>query len=207
MNDVTQMLRAARHGEPGADERLWNIVYVELRRMAAGRMVNEERESMLQATALVHEAWLRLSDADGGVQTWDNRRHFFGAASEAMRRILVEQARARLCGKRGHGQRAAGMEEAGEVAQPSDDRLLQVHDVLDRLAMEDPVKAQLVKLRFFVGLSHGEIALLLGMSERTVRREWAWAKTWLLRAIEADPGADPDAPGTNGISQAGTAPG
>lgn len=184
MNDVTKLLRAARVGDAAAGGRLWEIIYGELRRMAAVRMAGEGRASVLQATALVHEAWLRLCGPAGEMQEWDNRRHFYGAASEAMRRILVERARARLAAKRGGGAPAGGMEEAEEVPHPTDERLLQVHEVLDQLALEDPVRAQMVKLRFFAGMNNTEIAALLGQSERTVRREWAWTKTWLLRAIE-----------------------
>lgn len=179
------MLTAARHGETGAEARLWNIVYQELRQMAAWRMAQEGREMTLQATELVHEAWLRISGADGEMQTWNSRRHFFGAASEAMRRILVDQARARLSAKRGSGERAVSLELAVEVASPFDERLLEVHEFLDHLSLENPERAQLVKLRFFVGLSHAEIAELMEVSERTVRREWTLAKTWLFQAISA----------------------
>ena len=185
MSDVTLMLHAARQDEPGAADRLWQMVYQELRQMAAGKMAGEQQVTMLQATALVHEAWLRLSGPEGEMLTWGSRKHFFGAAAEAMRRILVEQARRRLSAKRGSGQRADSLEQASGVAAPEDDKLLHVHESLDELAKEDPQRAELVKLRFFAGLSHAEIAALLEMSERTVRREWTLAKTWLFRSITA----------------------
>ena len=185
MTDVTLLLNAARQDEPGAADRLWQMVYQELRQMAAAKMAGEQLVTMLQATALVHEAWLRMSGPDGEMQTWSSRKHFFGAAAEAMRRILVEQARRRLSAKHGSGQRADLLKEADGVAAPSDDKLLHVHEALDQLAKEDPQRAELVKLRFFAGLSHAEIAALLETSERTVRREWTLAKTWLFRTITA----------------------
>src|SRR5262245_34246041 len=144
MSDVTLLLQAARQDEPGAVERLWQVVYQELRQMASVKMADEQQVTMLQATALVHEAWLRLSGPEGEMLTWGSRKHFFGAAAEAMRRILVEQARRRLSAKRGSGQRADSLEGADGVAAPEDDRLLHVHEVLDQLAKEDPQKAELV---------------------------------------------------------------
>ncbi len=188
MSDVTLILQAARHGQPGAAERLWGMVYEELRRMAAGHMAAEGRVTMLQATALVHEAWLRLSGPEGETLEWDGRKHFFGAAAEAMRRILVEQARSRLAAKRGSGLRAEPLNEVAQIATPADERLLDVHEALEELARHDPRQAELVKLRFFVGLRCDEIAALLGTSERTVRREWTAAKTWLFRAITGEGG-------------------
>jgi RNA polymerase sigma factor (TIGR02999 family) len=183
MPEVTHMLHMARRDQPGAADRLWREVYDELKRMAAARMAVEARPALLQATGLVHEAWMRMSGPAGEMRTWHNRAHFFGAAAEAMRRILVEQARQRLSAKRGGGREAVSLEEAGEIAGPSDQKTLQVHELLDALAQENVGRAELVKLRFFAGLSHTEIGALLGMSERTVRREWTLAKTWLFQSL------------------------
>ena len=183
MAEVTLMLQQARQDEPGAVHRLWNEVYQELKRMAAVRMAAEGRPLLLQATALVHEAWIRMSAPAGEMRTWDNRGHFLGAAGEAMRRILVEQARQRLSAKRGGGKEALSLTEAGDIFAESDQRILGVHELLDDLEQKDARKAQLVKLRFFAGLSHSEIGALMGISERTVRREWILAKTWLFQTI------------------------
>lgn len=184
MGDVTLMLEAAKAGDPGADERLWQTVYDELRRMAAEKMAGEAREITLSATALVHEAWLRLSGPDGGEQSWDGRSHFFSAAAEAMRRILVDQARRRLSQKRGGGHEHVSLENVAAFAAPDDAKLLQVHDVLDALGEENLHQAQLVKLRFFVGLSQKETGEVLGISEKTVQRQWILARTWLYEAIK-----------------------
>jgi RNA polymerase sigma factor (TIGR02999 family) len=148
--------------------------------MAAGKMAGERSGHTLQATALVNEAWLRLADSE---PSWENRRHFFGAASEAMRRILVENARRRAAEKRGGGLAATALDEELHGAASEDDKLLQVHEVLDALDAEDPLKAKIVKLRFFAGLGHDEIAALLDLNEKTVRRHWELAKVWLYRAI------------------------
>ncbi len=184
MSEVTVLLDEARAGRPGAEERLWETVYEELRRMAGDMMSRENREVTLTGTALLHEAWLRLAGSGNG-QEWDSRGHFFTAAAEAMRRILVEQARARLRQKRGGGQVPVGLEHATQIASPEeDDKLLMVHEVLDDLAHDDPQKAHIVKLRFFVGFTHDEIAALLGISEKTVRRQWKLAKAWLYQAFK-----------------------
>jgi RNA polymerase sigma factor (TIGR02999 family) len=137
----------------------------------------------LQPTALVHEAWLRLAGPDQ--PAWQNRCHFFGAAAEAMRRILVENARRKLRLKRGAGHQRIELDESAVAAPTDDDKILQVHEALDALAIEDPEKAQIVKLRFFVGLSHEEIAALLDVSEKTVRRHWEVAKVRLFQHIKA----------------------
>ncbi len=178
------MLEAAKAGEPGAEERLWETVYHEVRRMAAEKMAGESREITLSATALVHEAWLRLSGPTGTDPSWDGRAHFFAAAAEAMRRILVEQARRRLSQKRGGGHEHVPLENIPAIAAPEDAKILHVHDVLDSLAAENPHQAQIVKLRFFVGLSQKETAGVLGISEKTVQRQWILARTWLYEAIK-----------------------
>lgn len=183
MSDVTLLLTAAKHGEPGAEQRLWQTVYDELRRIAGEKMSHEHREVTLQATVLVHEAWLRLAGPDATPQTWNGRAHFFSAAAEAMRRILVDQARRRLSQKRGGRVEHVTLSEAVVLAAPDDDRVLQVHEVLEALEHEDAQKAQIVKLKFFAGFSHEDIAAMLEISERAVRREWMTAKVWLFKAI------------------------
>jgi RNA polymerase sigma factor (TIGR02999 family) len=191
MNDVTRVLNAMAAGDHSGSEALLSSIYDELRRMAAAKMAGERSGHTLQATALVHEAWLRLANANDNSEStesnkhWQNRRHFFGAASEAMRRILVENARRRATGKRGGGLAPTALDEElhGASSDNEDDKLLQVHEVLDALEAEDPLKARIVKLRFFAGLGHDEIAALLDLNEKTIRRHWELAKVWLYRAI------------------------
>jgi RNA polymerase sigma factor (TIGR02999 family) len=184
MNEITRVLNALALGDDAGSAGLLASIYAELRKMAAGRMAGERPDHTLQATALVHEAYLRLVGSEG---TWENRRHFFGAASEAMRRILVENARRRAAAKHGGGNAMTALDEQVHgLPVPADDKLLQVHEVLDELAAEDPLKARIVKLRFFVGLGHDEIAALLELNEKTVRRHWEQAKVWLYRAIRDD---------------------
>ncbi|MEK7953200.1 sigma-70 family RNA polymerase sigma factor [Luteolibacter soli] len=182
-SDVTRVLNAVAAGDDSASATLLESIYGELRRMAAGKMASERSGHTLQATALVHEAWLRLADGD---QNWNNRRHFFGAASEAMRRILVENARRRATEKRGGGLAATALDEELHGIASEDEKLLQIHEVLDALETEDPLKAKIVKLRFFAGLDHNEIAALLDLNEKTIRRHWELAKVWLYRAIRGD---------------------
>lgn len=160
---------------------LVNQIYIELKRMAHGRLALERPGMTLNATALVHEAWLRLEKSSP--DQWRDRGQFFAAASEAMRRILVEAARRRLAAKRGGGETAIPLDDpaAGEISE--DRRLLGVHEVLDQLEAEDATKAQIVKLRFFSGMDNQEIAALLGVNEKTVRRHWELAKVWLYRAL------------------------
>ena len=182
MGDVTRILEAAEAaGQPQAAEELLPLVYQELRRLAAAKMAQERPGQTLQPTALVHEAWLRLG---GDAQpAWQNRTHFFAAAGEAMRRILVEKARHRQRVRHGGGLERVNLDDAAIAAPEDDGRLLQIHEALDRLAQEDPARAEVVKLRFFVGLSDREVAEALGLSERTVERHWAYARVWLLRAV------------------------
>ena len=198
MSEITILLHEAKAGRPGADEQLWEAVYEELRRMAGEMMSRESREVTLTGTALLHEAWLRLAGHDDSPQTWESRGHFFTAAAEAMRRILVDQARHRLRQKRGGGAPHEPLENATQIAAPEpDDKLLLVHEVLDALAREDPQKAHIVKLRFFVGFTHDETAAFLGLSEVTVRRQWKLAKAWLYQALKSADGTALPAPEKN----------
>ena len=179
--DVTQLLAAIRAGEPRAGDDLMKLVYAELRSMAAVKMQHEPAGHTLQATALVHEAWLRLGDGK-----FENRAHFFSAAAEAMRRILVERARRKHRAIHGAGAEHCALGEL-EIAAPAPagDELLAVHEALDRLAQHDARKADVVKLRYFVGVSFDEAAAVLGISVPTAKREWAYARAWLHHAIEA----------------------
>jgi RNA polymerase sigma factor (TIGR02999 family) len=181
-DDVTHLLQAARDGDDAAGERLLELVYAELRQIAAIKMARELPGQTLQPTALVHEAWLRLVDPDGQAR-FQNRAHFFGAAAEAMRRILVEAARRKLAQCRGGRQEHVDIHNL-ELAQPAgDDELLAVHDALARLALESPERAELVKLRYFAGLSIEETAAVMGISERTAKRWWTFARAWLFQEI------------------------
>lgn len=185
MSDVTVILDALQHGDPKAAEELLPLVYEELRRLAAWRLANERPGQTLQATALVHEAYLRLiGQGDPG---WQGRRHFFGAAAEAMRRILVDNARRKKRLKHG-GQLERVDVEAMDIPSPvPDDDLLAMDEALDRLAEVDPRAAELVKLCFFVGLTQEQAAKELGVSISTVERTWAFARAWLFREIRKGP--------------------
>jgi RNA polymerase sigma factor (TIGR02999 family) len=180
---LTQVLEAVGAGEEHAAEKLLPLVYEELRWLAAHKMAREAPGQTLQPTALVHEAWLRLvGDGDPG---WQNRPHFFAAAAEAMRRILVDRARRKRALRHGGSQVRMEMDEIALEAPADDEKLLQVHDALEMLAAEDPQKAEIVKLRFFGGLSHEEIAKALSVNERTVRRHWEVAKVRLFQIVKA----------------------
>ncbi len=179
MDDVTRILHAIDAGDPQAAERLLPLVYHELRRMAAARMAAERPGHTLDATGLVHEAYLRLVDG----QRFDGRGHFFAAAAEAMRRILVEAARRRAALKRGGTAGRVPLEGLDVSAQGDDDRLLAVHEALDGLAVADPDAAALVKLRFFAGLTAVEAAEAMGLSVRSAHDLWAYARSWLRREI------------------------
>ena len=159
-------------------------LYDELRRMARGRLVHEGRMNTIGTTVLVHEAWMRLEKS--APERWRDRPQFFAAASEAMRRILVEAARKRLAAKRGGGQTHVPIHEIEVVEGFDDERLLAVNEALGQLESEDPPRAQIVKLRFFSGMENEEIASLLGINEKTVRRHWAVAKVWLYRRLRHD---------------------
>jgi RNA polymerase sigma factor (TIGR02999 family) len=181
MSDVTRILDRVQQGEPKAAEELLPLVYDELRRLAAAKMSLEIPGQTLQPTALVHEAWLKLAGA--GREQFPGRSHFFAAAAEAMRRILIDRARYRLRARHGGGQERVPLDGINVASPQDDERLLEVHEALDRLAAEDSLKADVVKLRFFVGLSDAETAEVLGVSQRTVERHWAFAKAWLFEAI------------------------
>jgi RNA polymerase sigma factor (TIGR02999 family) len=181
MSDVTRILDLAQAGDPNAADQLLPLVYDELRRLAAHKMANELPGQTLQPTALVHEAWLRLSQQSDA--RWNNREHFYAMAAEVMRRILVDRARKRQARKHGGQLERVDLDAVDSAAPIDDDQLLQVHDALERLAAEDAGKAQIVKLRFFVGLNNAEVAALLGVSEKTVKRHWAFAKAWLAQVI------------------------
>jgi RNA polymerase sigma factor (TIGR02999 family) len=182
MTDVTRILSAIEQGEPQAAEQLLPLVYDELRKLAAQKLAQEKPGQTLQATALVHEAYLRLVDSDQ-TQHWNSRRHFFAAAAEAMRRILLDRARDKRRLKRGGGWRRLHLDDIDPAVEHSADDLLALDEALTRLAVEDPICAELVKLRLFTGLALGEAADTLGMARRTADRYWAFARSWLYDAL------------------------
>jgi RNA polymerase sigma factor (TIGR02999 family) len=187
VNEVTRILSAIEHGDSGAAEQLLPLVYDELRRLAAARLAQERPGQTLQATALVHEAYLRLVDVDK-VQRWDSRGHFFAAAAEAMRRILVEAARRKQ--RRKHGGGRLREPQPGDLAAPErPERLLALDEALERLAAANPQAADLVKLRYFAGFSNADAAALLGISPRKADQVWAYARAWLREAMGDDPAA------------------
>ena len=184
-DEITVVLQRIGQGDEMAAERLLPLVYTELRQLAAARMAREAPGHTLQPTALVHETWLRL----GGDQApaWRSRAHFFGAASEAMRRILVESARRKRAARHGGGLQPVDVNDpaVAVAAQSPDDRVLAVHEALDNLAAHDGRKAELVKLHYFAGLTFAETAAVLGISEPTAKRDWAYARAWLFRRIQS----------------------
>lgn len=182
MNDVTRILSAIERGDAKASDELLPLVYGELRKLAAAKMANESPAHTLQPTALVHEAWLRLAGGQG--QKWDSRAHFFGAAAEAMRRILIDSARRKKALRHGAGQQRLDIDEVDIAAAGNDDELLAVNESLDKLAALDKQKAELVKLRYFVGMTIEEAAEVLGISEPTAKRWWAYARAWLYAEIQ-----------------------
>ena len=177
MSDLTQILGRIDQGDANAAEELLPLVYGELRKLAAHKMVNEAPGQTLQPTALVHEAWLRLAGGDS--PQFQNRAHFFGAAAEAMRRILIERARRRLAAKRGGGAGRVDVDEIEIPAPASDDDLLAVNEALEKFSTLDPRKAELVKLRYFVGMTFEEAAAALGIAVPTPNQWWAYARAWL----------------------------
>lgn len=183
MSEVTQLLVAIGRGDQQATSELLPLVYDQLRRLARSHMANERKEHTLQATALVHEAYLRLiGSADPG---WDGRGHFFAAAAEAMRRILIEHARSKKALKRGGQYQRVDLDDFPPIVLPCDnvDDLLALDEALDRLAQEDPAKAELVKLLYFAGLNLDEAAAAQGISRTTAYRHWQFARAWLYDAI------------------------
>jgi RNA polymerase sigma factor (TIGR02999 family) len=188
MSDVTRILSAIEQGDPSAAEQLLPLVYDELRKLAAQRLAQEKPGQTLQATALVHEAYLRLVDVEKA-QHWNSRGHFFAAAAEAMRRILVGAARRKHALKRGGQAQRVDLEAIELEDRPADDKLLAMEDALVRLTNKDLVKAELVKLRYFAGLTNQEAAAMLGISTATAERYWAYARAWLQQEITAAMGS------------------
>jgi RNA polymerase sigma factor (TIGR02999 family) len=181
MSDVTQILNAIEQGDPRAAEQLLPLVYDELRKLAAERLAQEKPGQTLQATALVHEAYLRIVDGEK-VQHWNSRGHFFAAAAEAMRRILIDDARRKRRPKHGGDRRRVGLDEALSVSDPHPD-LLALDEALTKLAQQEPAKAEVVKLRFFAGLSLAETAACLRISPATAKRYWTVARAWLFAEL------------------------
>ena len=183
MKEVTRILEAIQRGDSKAADALLPLVYDELRRLAAHRMAAEAPGQTLQATALVHEAWLRL----GGDEqpSWQNRAHFFAAAAEAMRRILIDNARRKNYLRHGGGAERVNLDGLDLAASVDDEQLLALNEALDHLAVHDATKAQVVKLRFFAGLTNEQVARVLGVSEPTVKRHWAYARAWLFREMNS----------------------
>jgi RNA polymerase sigma factor (TIGR02999 family) len=195
MSDVTRILSAIEQGDAHAAEQLLPLVYDELRQLAATRLAQEKPGQTLQATALVHEAYLRLVDV-GEARRWNSRGHFFAAAAEAMRRVLVENARRKGSLKRGRGRVRQELDEENVVAPEAPDDLLALDEALGQLAATDPQAAELVKLRYFAGFTVKQAAEALGISPRTADFLWAFARAWLLRKIEGEgPAAGPGAGG------------
>lgn len=192
MSEITQLLRAAEHGDRGAPEQLLPLVYDELRRLAARRLRREDGPVTLQPTALVHEAWLRL--AHQGERNWNDRQHFFRAAALAMRHILVDLARKKATRKRGRMMEPVDIADLNLSSPQPDERVLLVNEALTRLEAEDPESARLVTYKFFGGFTNEEIAEMLGVSERTLNRQWAYARACLYRLVRQDPGALPPEP-------------
>lgn len=191
MSEVTRILSAIEQGEPHAAEQLLPLVYDELRKLAAQKLAQEKSGQTLQATALVHEAYLRLVDVEKA-RHWDSRGHFFAAAAEAMRRILIDSARRRRSQRRGGAAERHSLEGLEAAVPASDDELLAVDEALERLHQVDPPKAELVKLRYFGGLTIPEAAQALGISITTANRYWAYARAWLHEEL-----TDGDGPTAN----------
>jgi len=183
LSDVTHILAAIEQGDAKAADKLLPLVYEELRKLAAHRMANEAAGQTLQPTALVHEAWMRLVGKEN--PKFENRAHFFAAAAEAMRRILIDNARRKRALRHGGGQQRVELEQAELPAANDDDQLLAVNEALDKLATQHKPEAELVKLRYFVGMTLEEAAEVLGMSARTADNYWAHARAWLFRELKS----------------------
>ncbi len=181
MSEVTRILEAMERGAGKTAEQLLPLVYGELRRLAAHKMAGEDPGQTLQPTALVHEAWLKLIGQQD--RRWQDRNHFFAAAAEAMRRILTDNARRKLRRRHGGGQQRVELEDCAMATTAEDDQVLAVDEALERFAALDPQRAELVKLRYFVGLTISEAAEVLGISEPTAKRYWAFARAWLYEEI------------------------
>lgn len=183
MSDVTRILSQIESGDLAAADKLLPLVYNELRKLAAARLAQEKPGQTLQATALVHDAYLRLASGSGS-ESWQSRGHFFAAAAEAMRRILVENARRKGRVRHGGGGKRVALSDVAIFSADSSDELLDVHEVFSRFAAMEPAKADLVKLRFYAGLSIDEAADLLGISRTTAKRHWAYARAWMLAELK-----------------------
>lgn len=183
MNDVTRILNAASNGDVRAADELLPLIYQELRKLAAVKMARENPGQTLQPTALVHEAWLRLTGDED--RKWNDRTHFFAAAAEAMRRILVDNARRKRAERHGGGHQRVDLPETASAVLETEDKVLAVNEALEKFAALDPQKAELVKLRYFVGMTIEQSAEALGLSERTAKRYWAFARAWLHEEIKA----------------------
>jgi RNA polymerase sigma factor (TIGR02999 family) len=191
VSDVTQILSAIERGDPHAAEQLLPLIYDELRRLAEQKLAHEQPGQTLQATALVHEVYLRLLGGEPS-QGWDGRGHFFAAAAEAMRRILIDRARHKLTGKAGGGRRRLDLDDIElTLEEANGDRLLALDEALQQLEAEDPRKANLVKLRFFAELTAEQAAAALGVSTSTAEKDWAYARSWLRVAIDRISGQRP----------------
>ena len=184
MSEVTHILEAVERGDPNSTDRLFSLVYDDLRRMAAGKMAREPANQTLQATVLVHEAWLRLSREQE--VHWQNRGHFFAAAAEAMRRILIERARKKRRPKHGGDLQRVEVEKLELADSTPDEKVLLVNEALERLQRDEPEKARVVVMKFFGGLTNREVAEALNVTERTVERHWAFAKAWLFDSIRQE---------------------
>jgi RNA polymerase sigma factor (TIGR02999 family) len=182
LNEVTQILQSIEQGDPKAADELLPLVYDELRKLAGSKMAGETPNQTLQPTALVHEAWLRL--VGNGEAKFANRSHFFAAAAEAMRRILIDKARQKRAVRHGGDQQRVDFEDLEVAALADDDEILAVHDAIDKLAAQNKVEAEVVKLRYFVGMTIDEAAQILGISVRTADSYWAHARAWLFREIK-----------------------
>jgi RNA polymerase sigma factor (TIGR02999 family) len=183
MNDVTVILDAIQKGDPKAAEELLPLVYEELRKLAASKLAQQPPGQTLQPTALVHEAYLRL--LGDGSHSWQNRRHFFAAAAEAMRHLLVDRARRKAALRHGGGWRRIDLDNVVVATQTTDDNILLINEALEKLTAHDAAAAELVKLRFFAGLTFPQAAEVLGLSERTAKRSWAYARAWLFKEIQS----------------------
>lgn len=183
MSDITIILDAVRQGDPKAAAELLPLVYEELRKLAANRMARESTGHTLQPTALVHEAWVRLVGSEN--PKFDGRGHFFAAAAEAMRRILIDRARRKQARRHGGGQERVDLDEADFATEKDEDQLLAVNEALDKLALQNKIEAELVKLRYFVGMTNAEASEVLGITEASAKHYWIHARTWLYQEITA----------------------
>jgi RNA polymerase sigma factor (TIGR02999 family) len=191
MSEVTRILSAIDQGDPHAAEQLLPLVYEELRKLASQRLAQEDAAQTLQATALVHEAYLRLVDVEK-TQQWNSRGHFFGAAAEAMRRILIDNARRKQAEKRGGTRRRVPLDDAEAVAAGPPDQLLAFDEALDRLSARDELAGKVCKLRYYAGLSVEQAAEMLGISRANAYRHWTFARAWLRCQLGAQETADPE---------------